>query len=326
MNGKPIKYWQALNAGLVQEMERDETVFLLGEDVAVPGGPFGVTQGLLDRFGPNRVRDTPISEAGLVGLATGAAMTGVRPVVEIMFFDFILLTLDQLINHAAKMRFMSGGVHRVPLTLLTACGARRGTGPQHSQIFDVAVGNTAGLHVVWPSTPADAKGLVASAIRSDDPVLVIESLSLLRATGEIPDGDYVTPLGTAAVVREGADVTLVGVGSVMPSLSQCAEELAADGIAAEVIDLRSIAPLDLDTLCRSVAKTGRLVVAHDSPPELGLGAAVVGRLMPLTFGDLRAAPQIVAPPMTPVPFNPALEALYYPDAAGIRRAVETTLA
>lgn len=322
---RQIKYWQAINEALSEEMERDPAVCLLGEDVGAPGGPFGATQGLLARFGADRVRDTPISEAALMGIASGAAAMGLRPVLEIMFFDFILLTLDQLVNNAAKMRFMSGGALKVPLTVITHCGARRKTGPQHSQIFESALAGIPGLRVVWPSHPADAKGLLKSAIRCNDPVVFIESLNLWRTTGEVPDGDHVVPLGSARIAREGTDVTLVGAGSILPTLLAAAEGLAAEGISCEVVDLRSIAPLDIETLVRSVTKTGRLVVAQDSPPGFGLGAGVVGLLAEPLFGRLRSAPRVIAPPRSPVPFNPKLEDLYYPSSEGVVKAVKATL-
>lgn len=322
---RQIKYWQAINEALSEEMERDRAVCLLGEDVGAPGGPFGATQGLFERFGADRVRDTPISEAALMGIAAGAAATGLRPVLEIMFFDFILLTLDQLVNNAAKMRFMSGGTLQVPLTVITHCGARRKTGPQHSQIFDVALAGIPGLRVVWPSNPADAKGLLKSAIRCNDPVVFIESLNLWRVTGEVPEGDHIVPFGSARIAREGTDVTLVGVGSILPTLLAAADGLAAEGVSCEVVDLRSIAPLDLETIARSATKTGRLVVAQDSPPGLGLGAGVIGLLAERLFGHLRSAPRVVAPPRSPVPFNPKLEDLYYPSPAGVAAAVKAAL-
>ncbi len=322
---KELKYWQAINEALAEELERDEGVCILGEDVGAPGGAFGATQGLFDRFGPERVRDTPISEAALMGIATGAAMCGIRPVLEIMFLDFILLTLDQLLNHAAKMRFMSGGVHKVPLTVITACGARRSTGPQHSQVLAPMLANVPGLRVVWPSTPADAKGLIKSAIRSDDPTLVIESLSLWRNKGEVPEGEYLVPLGRANIVRQGGDVTLIGVGSSMPTVVSAAEHLDVQGISCEVVDLRSLSPLDLDTVIESVARTGRLVVAQDGYPALGLGAGLVGHVVTSAFGALKAAPRVVEPPASPVPFNRTLEEMYYPDVTAVEEAVRSTL-
>lgn len=322
---KQLKYWQAINEALREEMEGDDAVCLLGQDVAAPGGPFGATQGLLDRFGPERVRDTPISEASLMGIATGAAMIGQRPILEIMFFDFMPLALDQLVNHAAKMRFMSAGVHRVPLTVITLCGARRNTGPQHSQVFDVMLGNIPGLRVVWPSTPGDAKGLLKSAIRCDDPVVFVESLSVWRLVGDVPEGEHLVPLGQAKVMREGTDVTLVGVGSVMPTLLQAGESLGSEGVSCEVIDLRSISPLDLEAVVASASRTGRLVVAQDGPPALGLGAGLVGHLAVPLFGKLRSAPRVVTPPASPVPFNPSLERLYYPQTVAIEEAVRSTL-
>jgi pyruvate/2-oxoglutarate/acetoin dehydrogenase E1 component len=322
---KQLKYWQAINEGLREEFERDPSACLIGEDVGGPGGPFGATQGLLEAFGPDRVRDAPISEAALTGLATGAAMVGLRPVLEIMFFDFILLALDQLVNHAAKMRFMSGGSYRVPLTIITACGARRGTGPQHSQVFDAVLAGVPGLRLVWPSTPADAKGLLKSAIRCDDPVVFVESLSLWRTVGEVPENDALVPLGRAAVSRPGEDVTIVGIGSSMPAILGAAEELGQVDISCEVVDLRSLSPLDVDTVAESARRTGRLVVVQDSSPNLGVGVALVGHLAGPLFGELKSAPQIVAPPGSPTPFSPVLEAIYYPSADSVVAAVKATL-
>jgi pyruvate/2-oxoglutarate/acetoin dehydrogenase E1 component len=321
---KTLKYRQAIIEALREEMEQDESVCILGEDVAI-GGVFLATRGLVDQFGRDRVRDTPICEAGFTGISVGAAMFGLRPVVEIQFFDFILLALDQIINHGAKMRFMSGGQHRVPLTIRAPSGARMEAGGVHSQTYEVLLSNIPGLHVVCPSTPADVKGLLKSAIRSDDPVIVIESYNLYRMEGDVPDGDHMVELGKANVVCEGSDVTIVGVGSIMPTIIDAVGMLASDGISCEVVDLRSLAPLDWDTLIASANKTGRLVVAQDGPPHLGLGAAVVGHLSGPLFGKLRSAPKIVAPPHCPVPGPGPSMQIYYPDAESIERTVRIAL-
>jgi pyruvate dehydrogenase E1 component beta subunit len=320
-----VKYWQAINQTLASEMERDPSVCLIGEDVARAGGSFGATRGLYDHFGPSRVRDTPISELAITAVGTGAAMTGVRPIVEIMYMDFIQLALDQVVNQAAKMRFMSGGRYHVPLTILTLVAARMQSGPQHSQSFESWLGNVPGIRVVWPTTPADAAGLLRSAIRSDDPVVFMESLSVWRSGGEMPIDSAPIPFGKASFRRHGTDATIVSVGGAVAAAVEAAEALLADGVEVDVIDLRSISPLDTDAVRESVAKTGVLVTVQDSPAPYGIGDAVVSGVAVEDPRLFRVAPQVVAPPFTPTPFAPALEKHYYPTADRVAGAVRSAL-
>jgi pyruvate/2-oxoglutarate/acetoin dehydrogenase E1 component len=323
---RELKYWQAINEALFEEMARDDTVTLAGEDVASPGGPFGASRGLLEKFGPWRVKDTPISELAIAGLAVGAALAGARPIVEIMFLDFMALAMDQVVNQAAKTAYMSGGRLRLPMTIRTLCGAGRNNGAQHSQSLEAWLCHVPGLKVVWPSTPADAKGLLKSAVRDDNPVIVIDSLTLWTAKGEVPDGDHLTPIGQAVVRRPGADATVVAVGSMVARALAAAEHLAREGIDTEVIDLRTLAPLDRRTILESVAKTHRLVIAHDAVKSFGFGAEIAAMVAEEALEELDARVQRVAPPASPVPFSPALENAYYPQAAQIEAAVKATLA
>jgi pyruvate dehydrogenase E1 component beta subunit len=320
-----LKYWQGVNSAIAEEMERDPLVFLLGEDIGAAGGPFGSAQGLFDRFGPSRVLDTPISELAMMGLGVGAAMTGTRPIVEIMYMDFLLLAMDQLVNQAAKMRFMSGGKYHVPLTVITMVASRTQSGPQHSQSFETWAGQVPGLRVVWPSNAADAKGLLKSAIRSDDPVLYLESLSAWRSACEVPDGDHLVPIGKAAVAREGRDVTLVAVGGAVTIAVGAADVLAEGGIAAEVIDLRSLSPLDEDAIVASVAKTGALVAVQDGPEPFGVGRHVVSAVALRDPSLLKHPPRVMAPPFAPTPFAPALEDQFYPSIDAVAEATTKML-
>lgn len=321
------KYWQAINDGLAEELRRDPAVVLFGEDVGAPGGPFGATKGLLGEFGPQRVRDTPISEAALTGVAVGAAMAGLRPVVEIMFFDFVTLAMDQLANQAAKMSYMSMGHYPVPLTLRTMCGAHLGSGPQHSQSLEAWLAAVPGLKVVWGGTPADAKGLLKAAVRDPDPVVVIESAGLWSTRGEVPDApDEVVPIGAANIRRPGSDATLVCWGGTVPRADAAASALAEEGIDVEVVDLRSLSPLDETTLLASVGRTGRLVVLQDATGPCSVGSEVVRLVTTQRFGSLRAAPAVVCPPFAPVPFPPVLERAYFPQIEDAVAAVRRTLA
>lgn len=322
---REVKYWQAVNEALFEEMARDERVTLAGEDVAAPGGPFGASRGLLDKFGPWRVKDTPISEAVIAGLAVGAALAGLRPVVEIMFLDFMCLAMDQVVNQAAKVSYMSGGRQRLPLTIRTLCGAGRNNGPQHSQSLEAWLCHVPGLKVVWPSTPADAKGLLKSAIRDDNPVVVIDSLNLWTSKGSVDEGEHLTPIGKAEVRRQGTDATVVTVGSMVPRALAAAERLATEGINAEVIDLRTLSPLDRETILASVAKTHRLVIAHDAVKPFGFGSEIAAMIAEEALEDLDARVQRVAAPWAPVPFSPPLEAAYYPQAPEIQAAVRAVL-
>jgi acetoin:2,6-dichlorophenolindophenol oxidoreductase subunit beta len=323
---RELKYWQAINEALFEEMARDDTVTLAGEDVASPGGPFGASRGLLEKFGPWRVKDTPISELAIAGLAVGAALAGARPIVEIMFLDFMALAMDQVVNQAAKTSYMSGGRLRLPMTIRTLCGAGRNNGAQHSQSLEAWLCHVPGLKVVWPSTPADAKGLLKSAVRDDNPVVVIDSLTLWTAKGPVPDGDHLTPIGQAVVRRPGADATVVAVGSMVARALTAAEHLAGEGIDTEVIDLRTLAPLDRQTILQSVAKTHRLVIAHDAVKSFGFGAEIAAMVAEEALEELDARVRRVAPPPAPVPFSPVLENAYYPQAAQIEAAVKATLA
>lgn len=320
-----LKYWQAVNEALLEEMARDDRVFVAGQDVAQPGGPFGASRGLLDKFGPWRVKDTPISEAAIAGLAVGAALAGMRPVVEIMFLDFMGLAMDQVVNQAAKICYMAAGRLRLPMTIRTLCGAGRNNGPQHSQNLEAWLCHVPGLKVVWPSTPADAKGLLKSAVRDDNPVIVVDSLSLWTSRGPVPDGEVTIPIGKAEVKRAGSDATVVAVGSMVPRALAAAERLATGGIEAEVLDLRTLSPLDREAILASVGKTHRLVIAHDAVKPFGLGAEIAALIAEEALEELDARVKRVTAPYAPVPFSPSLEGAYYPQASHIEAAVKAVL-
>ena len=305
---RSLKFWQGINQALTEEMERDERVVLVGEDVARPGGPYGVTRGLLDKYGDVRVRDTPISEAVLVGLGVGGGAVGLRPIVEIMFFDFAMLAMDQIVNQAAKYRYFTG--HSLPLTIRTMCGVGGPNGAQHSQNFEAWFCAVPGLKVVMPSNAADAKGLLKSAIRDDDPTLFIETQGLLTARHEVPlEDDYLVPLGQAAVRREGTDVTLVAIGRQVDRAVEAAEQLAAEGISVEVVDPRTLAPLDRPAIAESIRRTGRLVVAQDATSPFSFAAEILALAAEECLAELKTAPRRVTSPFinvpTPVPLAEA---------------------
>ncbi len=304
-------------------MRADDRVFVLGEDVA-EGGPYTATAGLAEEFGIARVINTPISEAAITGVAIGAAQSGMRPVLEIMFIDFITLALDQLVNGAAKAHFMSGGQLTVPLVLRTQGGAGQRGGAQHSQSLESWLTHVPGLKVVLPSCAADAAGLLASAIADPNPVVFIENKRLYFRTGEVPVGP-VTPIGEAATRREGGDVTIVALSAMVDEALAAAATLAADGIEAEVIDPRTLVPLDLDAIVASVGRTGRLVVAHEAVLHGGFGAEITAQVQAAAFDQLDAPVQRVGAPFAPIPFSPPLEDAYLPDAAAIVEAVHRTL-
>jgi pyruvate/2-oxoglutarate/acetoin dehydrogenase E1 component len=318
------KYWQAINRALGDALEQDDRVILYGEDVGEPGGSFGATKGLQTRFGANRVRDTPISEATLVGTAVGAAMTGVRPVVEIMFMDFLGLAMDQVVNQAAKMSYMSGGAYRVPLVIRTMCGAGRGTGPQHGQSFESWLSNVPGLKVVWPSCPSDAYGLLRSAIDDDDPVVVVESLRLWNVKEDVAQLGAV-PIGRAAVRRTGSHVTLVSWGGVVTRALEAADICHEQGVDVEVLDLRTLSPLDEGAILESLDKTGRLVIAEDGPGHLGVGARIAALAAGAGFTSLRTPVVRVSSPFAPVPFSPILEDAYFPSREKIAESILTQM-
>lgn len=320
-----LKYRDALRLALKEEMERDPLVFCMGEGIGERGGSYKVTDGLYDQFGPSRVIDTPISEATFVGMAFGAGMVGTRAVVEVLFVDFTLLTLDQVINQAAKYHTMSGGQGNAPMVLRTQGGAGNGLAGQHSQSLEALFYHVPGLKVVMPATPYDAKGLLKSAIRSDTPVIFIEHKLLYVTEGEVPDEDYVVPLGKADIKREGTDVTLVTYSYMTLKCLEAAEKLAAEGISAEVVDLRTLNPLDKETVLRSVEKTSRLVIVHEAVKRGGVGGDIAAVVMEEGFDYLDAPILRVAGKNTVIPYNLALESHCIPDVGDIIEAVHQVM-
>jgi acetoin:2,6-dichlorophenolindophenol oxidoreductase subunit beta len=321
-----LTYRQAVAAGIAQEMERDASVVMIGEDIGAAGGVFKLTEGLFDRFGGERVRDTPISEQAIVGAAMGAAMTGLRPIAELMFSDFFAVTWDMVANQIAKTRYMTDGQVTMPLVLRTANGAGLRFGAQHSQSIENWAMAIPGLKVVAPSTPADMKGLLAAAIRDDDPVIVCEHKALFADKGEVPDGEHVVPLGTAAIRREGADVTIVALAAMVPRALAAAERLDAQhGIDAEVIDLRTLIPLDAQTILRSVAKTSRLFTVEENPRVGGWGAEIVSLVADEAFYSLDAPLVRITTPHIPLPSAAALEDLALPTVDRIVATIKRRL-
>jgi pyruvate/2-oxoglutarate/acetoin dehydrogenase E1 component len=319
-------YCWAIVDAMREEMERDDRVFLIGEDVGNPGGAFGASRGLLDTFGPARVRDTPISEEIIVGLGVGAAMTGRRPIVEIMFMDFFGLCLDQIANQAAKTHYLYDGQFRMPLVIRTSSAIEMGIGPHHSQLWESIVGHIPGLKVVMPSTPRDAKGLLKSAIRDDNPVIFIEHIALHRMKEEIEDGDVLIPIGKADIKRPGRDVTVVATGIMVGRALAAAETLAAEGIEIEVIDPRTISPLDIDTIVDSVRRTSRALVVTSSLKPFGFGSEVSAEITERAFFDLDQPVRRLAPPFTPAPFGKQFDTFLNPDTASIVQAVRELMA
>jgi len=317
-------YLEAIRSGLHEEMIRDPSVYLFGEDIAL-GGPFGVTNGLAEAFGKNRVVNTPISEGTVTGLAIGAAAAGLRAVVEIMFIDFITLAMDQLVNHAAKLHYMSGGQLKIPLTVRVQCGISGTMGAHHSQSLESWITHVPGLKVVMPSTPADAKGLLKAAIRDDNPVVFIEHRGLYWSRGAIADGDHVVQIGKASVVRAGDQVTIVALAKMLQPALEAAEELSSEGIAAEVIDPRSLSPLDTESIVASVKKTTRLVLAHEAVEQSGIGAEIAAKVQEAALYYLDSPIIRVAAPFAPVPASPALEKTFLPGKQRLMEAVHRVL-
>ncbi|MEN3343400.1 MAG: hypothetical protein V7644_2804 [Actinomycetota bacterium] len=310
-----LSFAQAVNAALAEELRRDESVFVVGEDVAEAGTPFKVLAGLVEEFGPERVLDSPISEAGITGLGVGAAMTGMRPVVDIMFGDFLTLVMDQLANQAAKAHYMSGGRLKVPLTLRTTMGATRRSAAQHSQSLQAWVAHVPGLKVALPATPADAKGLLKTAIRDDNPVVVIEDKMDYAVKGEVPDDDdFTIPFGVAEVKRAGEDVTVVATSSMVRVALAAAEQLEADGISAEVLDPRTLSPLDERALVRSAEKTGRAIVVDEGHRRYGVTAELAAVIADGAFYSLDAPVKRLGALDVPIPFSPPLEDVTVPTA------------
>jgi len=317
-------YLEAIRAGLHEEMSRDSSVYLFGEDVAL-GGPFGVTNGLAEAFGKNRVVNTPISEGTVMGLAIGAATAGLRPVVEIMFIDFITLAMDQLVNHAAKLHYMSGGQLKIPLTVRVQCGITGNMGAHHSQSLESWLAHVPGLKVVMPSNSADAKGLLKAAIREDNPVVFIEHRGLYWTRGQVPEGDHLVPIGKAVVAREGDRLTIVATAKMLAASLEAAEELSSGGISVEVIDPRTLSPLDVETIVTSVKKTSRLIIIHEAVEQGGIGAEIATQVQQQAFYYLDSPIARVAAPFAPVPASPALEKYFVPCKDLIIRAARQAL-
>ncbi|HPF62275.1 MAG: pyruvate dehydrogenase complex E1 component subunit beta [Gemmatimonadetes bacterium] len=316
-----LTYRDALNAALREEMARDGDVYLMGEEVAEYNGAYKVSRGLLDEFGPTRVVDTPIAELGFAGIGVGSAMTGLRPVIEMMTWNFALLAIDQIVNVAAKIRYMSGGQFGCPIVFRGPGGAALQLGAQHSQAFESWYAHIPGLKVVMPATPADAKGLLKSAIRDDDPVVFIEGEMLYNQKGEVPDEEYLTPIGEADIKRPGRDATIVCHSKTVAPALKAAKTLEDDGIDCEVLDLRTIRPLDTAAILRSVAKTNRLVIAEEGWGFAGVGAQVADLVQREAFDDLDAPIRRVHQADVPMPYNKHLEKAAKADAGGIVSAV-----
>jgi pyruvate dehydrogenase E1 component beta subunit len=317
-----MTYREALRLAMRQEMERDERVFVMGEEVGLFDGSYKVTAGLMDEFGPDRVRDTPISEEGFLGAGVGAAMMGERPIVEVMTLNFLLVAMDQVVNHAAKIGAMFGGEVRCPMVIRTPNGAGNQLTAQHSQSFDGWFAGTPGLKVVAPANPADAKGLLKAAIRDDDPVLVIENLPIYKEKGEVPlDPELITPIGLAAVAREGSDLTVVSHSFATVRALHVAEKLAAEhGVSVEVVDLRSLRPLDVETVANSVSKTHRALCVEEGWPSYGVSAELAARIQHACFDDLDAPVERIGMAEVPLPYAKELELAAMPTEDRIERA------
>jgi len=309
-----ITYLEAINQALHEEMARDPAVFMAGIDIAERGDVFGATQGIYSKYGQERIMDTPIAESGIIGLAIGAAARGLRPVVTIMFMDFIGVCFDQILNQMAKMKYMFGGKATLPLTVLTNAGAGTSSAAQHSQSLEVLLCHIPGLKVVSPSTPYDAKALMKAAIREDNPVFFIQHKRLGRLRGEVPEGDYDVPIGKAKVVREGKDLTIVATSYMVQEALAAAGRLAEQGIEAEIVDPRTLVPLDMESIVESVKKTHRALVVHEAVRFCGVGAEIAAQITEEAFDYLDGPPLRIGAPFSPVPYSPVLEKAWIPDA------------
>jgi pyruvate/2-oxoglutarate/acetoin dehydrogenase E1 component len=319
--GPELTYLEAVREALSQEMRRDPEVFLLGEDIGVYGGAFGVTRGMLEEFGPERVRDTPISEAAIAGTATGAALMGMRPVMEIMFMDFLTISMNQLVNQAAKIRFMFGGKASIPMVIRAPAGSGTGAAAQHSQSLEAWFVHTPGIKVVAPATPYDAKGLLITAILDNNPILFMEHKLLYRTKGPVPQERYTIPLSQARVRREGRHLTILAYSIMVPRSLEAAEQLSGEGIEAEVVDLRSLKPLDVDTIVQSVSKTGRVLIVHEAPRTGGFGGELAAVVADSEAFDYLDAPiRRLAGRDIPIPYNRSLERATVPQVEDIVRA------
>jgi pyruvate dehydrogenase E1 component beta subunit len=317
-NGREITYLEAVREAMVDEMHRDESVFLMGEDVGRYGGAFGASLGMLDEFGPERIRETPISEAAIAGAATGAAMMGMRPIAEIMFMDFLTISMNQLVNQAGKIRFMFGGKAKIPLVLRTPAGSGTGAAAQHSQSLEAWFVHAPGIKVVAPATPYDAKGLLLTSIRDNNPVLFMEHKLLYRMKGVVPEGEFTIPLGQAVVSRAGQDLSILAYSIMVPRALEAAEQLAEEGIEIEVVDLRSLKPLDDETIIKSVSKTGRVMIVHESPKTGGFGGELAAVLADSEAFDYLDAPiRRLCGRDIPIPYNRNLERATVPQVEDI---------
>ncbi len=324
MSMKEITYAQAINEAMSEEMRRDENVFMMGEDIAEYCGAFGVSRGMLEEFGKERIMNTPIAEQSYVGAGIGAAMAGMRPIVELMFSDFITVCFDELVNEAPKMRFMFGGKVKVPMVMRTAAGAGTGAAAQHSQSLEAVLAHFPGLKVVIPSTPYDAKGLLKSAIRDDNPVMFLEQKTLYRKKGMIPEEEYTIPLGVADIKREGSDCTIVTYGRMVQFSLEAAEKLAAENINVEVLDIRTLLPLDTDAIVASVKKTHRALIVHEAVKFGGFGGELAGQIAESeAFYYLDAPIRRLGALSCPIPFNPNLERETFPTPEKIYDAVKS---
>lgn len=323
---RKIGYVQAFNEAVRQEMQANEDVFCAGEDIGAFGGVFQSYAGLQKEFGERRVVDTPISEQAIIGLGVGAAVAGLRPIVDIMFMDFIAVAFDQIINQAAKLKYMFGGSATVPMTITTGGGGGLSAAAQHSQSLEALICHIPGLKVVYPSNPYDMKGLMTSCIRENNPTIMIKHKRLLGMQGEVPEEPYAIPLGKANVLREGTDVTVVSWAKMANDCVDVADKLASEGISVEVIDPRTMQPLDTETIIASVKKTNRVIVVHEAVRFAGLGAEVAAQIQEEAFDYLDAPVGRVAAPFSPVPFSPALESHYQPSPARITEAIRSVLA
>ncbi|KAB2329291.1 alpha-ketoacid dehydrogenase subunit beta [Bacillus mesophilum] len=326
MTTREITYLEAVREAMSQEMRANEDVFILGEDIGVYGGAFGVTRGMIEEFGPERVRNTPISEAAIAGAAVGSALTGMRPILELQFSDFITIAMDQIVNQAAKTRYMFGGKGKVPMVLRTPAGSGTGAAAQHSQSLEAWMAHIPGLKVVQPSTAYDAKGLLKAAMDDDNPVIFYEHKLLYKTSSNVPEESYKIELGKADIKREGTDVTIVATAIMVHKALEAAEELAKEGINAEVIDPRTIVPLDKETIIQSVKKTGKLIVVHEAVKRGGIGGEIVGVIAESEAFDYLDAPIIrLGGKEVPIPYNPNLEKAAIPQVPDIIAAVKKTV-
>jgi len=322
---RKISYLTAVNEALSEEMARDKNVVLFGEDVGIFGGCFGVTQGLFKKFGPERVKDTPISETAIIGLAVGGAATGIRPVAELMFMDFAGVAMDEILNQAAKMRYMFGGKAKLPLVIRMPYGAGISAAAQHSQSLEAWFTHIPGLKVVMPSTPYDVKGLLKSSIRDDNPVIFLEHKVLYGVSGDVPEEEYLLPLGKGDVKKKGKDVTVVATGMMVQKALEAASKLEEEGVSVEVVDPRTLVPLDEEIILTSVKKTGRVVITHEAPKRSGFGAEIAAVIAEKGFPYLKKEIVRVCGKDTPVPFSPPLEQYYIPQTQDIVQGIKLVM-